>query len=76
MTCLAYEMIGYVSCGSCTERTHCEECARRLEEIVKGFGGVRSVTINMPAKTMTAEAEDTLDEDDLIDAMEGIGLFV
>lgn len=63
--------ITYLKCQSCTAKIHCDACADEIEErLLKE--GVRAA-IDLPNRA--ARVETPMDEDELLDLMEEIGVF-
>lgn len=66
--------ISYMNCGFCTAKNHCAACGSELEQSLMGKPGITSAKINIPDHT--ASIEHTLDDDDLEDLLDGMGLLV
>lgn len=66
--------ISYMNCGFCTAKNHCAVCGSELEQSLMGKPGITSAKINIPDHT--ASIEHTLDDDDLEDLLDGMGLLV
>ena len=63
--------ISYLKCQSCTAKIHCEACAQEIQErLLKE--GVKSA-VDIPNRS--ARIETAMDEDDLLDLLEEIGVF-
>ena len=65
--------ISYIACQTCHARIHCDECEKRLEEALMRIQGVRGASIQMARKQILADAD--MNEDDLLDCLEEIGIF-
>jgi len=63
--------ITYLKCQSCTAKIHCEACAREIQERL--FKEAVNAAIDIPNRI--ARIETRMDEDDLLDLMEEIGVF-
>jgi hypothetical protein len=63
--------ITYLKCQSCTAKIHCDACADEIRERLLGEG-VKAV-IDIPNRS--AAIETAMDEDDLLDLLEEIGVF-
>ena len=63
--------ITYLKCQSCTAKIHCEDCAAEIQErLLKD--GVKGV-VDIPNRSACIATD--MDEDDLLDLMEEIGVF-
>ena len=63
--------ITYLKCQSCTAKIHCEACAKEIRERLLKEGVKASIDI----PNRSARIETSMDEDDLLDLMEEIGVF-
>jgi len=63
--------ITYLKCQSCTAKIHCEACADEIRERLLKEGVQAAVDI--PGRAARIEAG--MDEDDLLDLLEEIGVF-
>ena len=63
--------ITYLKCQSCTAKIHCEDCAAEIRERLLKEGAKAAVDI----PNRSARIETNMDEDDLLDLMEEIGVF-
>ena len=63
----------YMACQTCQSKIHCDECEARLEEAMMRLNGVRGASLQMARKELLIDAEQS--EDDLLDALEDLGLF-
>lgn len=71
---MKYEFdVSYMACQTCTSKIHCEKCEKEIEESMLKLDGVNEATIKIIEKRMVIDAE--VDEDDLIDALEALGVF-
>ncbi len=65
--------ITYIACQTCHAKVNCGECEKRLEEALMRLQGVRGASIQMAQKQVMVDAD--MDEDDLLDCLEEIGIF-
>lgn len=65
----------YFACQSCASKVNCEKCADDVYRGLMKTGLVASASVDMNNKILTAEF-DAGAEDDVIDHLEGAGLFV
>ena len=65
--------VTYMACQSCTAKIRCDECETRLEEALMRLNGVHGASLQMAKKELLIDAAQ--DEDDLLDALEDLGLF-
>ena len=65
--------VSYLSCQTCQAKIHCEDCGRRLEEILLNIDGVSSICVDLPNQHLNAEANLSLD--DFAELLEEHGLF-
>ena len=72
---MKYE-INYLSCGQCQARIHCEDCGITLMESALKMPGVASAHFNLPEKSMRLELHPGADEDEILDALENLGVLV
>lgn len=63
--------ITYLKCQSCTAKIHCEDCAGEIQDRLLKEG--IKAAIDIPNRY--ARIETSMDEDDLLDLMEEIGVF-
>ena len=63
--------ISYLKCQSCTAKIHCEACAEEIRERLLKEGVQAAIDISNRA----ARIETQMDEDDLLDLLEEIGVF-
>lgn len=66
--------ISYLTCQSCTAKIHCDDCAAELREKLLRRADINTVEIDIPARFLQLQAS-SLDEDDLLDLLEDIGIF-
>lgn len=64
----------YFNCESCASRVNCMHCGAELTEALQKLG-VATVSVDMPHKTMEVDPG-ALSEDDVLDYLETIGVFV
>ena len=62
----------YLSCQSCTAKIHCDDCAAQIYERL--IRDVAAAEIDIAAKRIAIDAG-SMDEDDLLDLLEDIGVF-
>ena len=65
----------YFKCQACTSKVNCEKCAADIREDLLATGLVTSVSLDMNLKVMTLDLDPPA-EDDVIDHLEGIGVFM
>ena len=63
--------ITYLKCQSCTAKIHCDDCAAEIQERLRK----EDVQAAIDIPNRSARIETGMDEDDLLDLMEEIGLF-
>ena len=63
----------YLACQSCTAKIHCEKCAAELQERFLKEDGVDTIAFDIPNKKLSVQAR--LDEMDLLDLLEEVGIF-
>ena len=63
--------ITYLKCQSCTAKIHCEDCAAEIQERLLKQG----VKAHIDIPNRAARIETGMDEDDLLDLLEEIGVF-
>lgn len=64
----------YNPCQTCTAKIHCDDCDSGIVSALTARGDIDSVNINIRRKELSVTTQ--MDEDDLIDRLEGLGLFV
>lgn len=64
----------YLTCQSCNAKIHCEECAQTLSERLEKNSGISKVSFDMPNRRIAIQTEG-MNEMDLLDVMEDIGIF-
>lgn len=62
----------YLKCQSCTAKIHCDDCAEQIHERLARH--VNKAEIDIAAKRIAIDAG-SMDEDDLLDLLEDIGVF-
>lgn len=68
--------IEFFKCGTCTSKTHCERCADEIVQIISQKDGVLSAGMNIPDGTAFVEMQDGYDDDDILDALDDMGIFI
>ena len=66
-------IITYLNCQSCTAKIHCDQCGNEIKERLLHASGMRNAAIDIPNRS--AHIESTMDEMDLLDLLEDIGVF-
>ena len=64
----------YNPCQTCTAKIHCDDCDSGIVSALLARGDIESVSINIRRKELAVST--LMDEDDLIDRLEALGLFV
>lgn len=64
----------FLNCQSCSAKIHCEECRDNLEERLKKTPGIDHIAIDIQNKCLSVESV-SMDEDDLLDALEEVSIF-
>lgn len=65
----------YLPCQTCTARIHCRQCGEELAECLLLRPDVKAADVDMENKRISLTAPDA-DEDELLDALEVLGVFV
>lgn len=65
--------ISYLACQSCTAKIHCDDCSATLRERLLGRPGVTAAEVDVGKRSLHICAD--MDEDDLLDLLEDIGIF-
>ena len=63
----------YRKCQDCNAKAHCDECDSNLVSSINDISRTRAISVNTKQKLLTVESE--LDESDLLDELEVIGIF-
>lgn len=64
----------YFNCQSCASRVNCMHCGQEIAQALRNKG-IAGVNIDMPHKNMELELGE-VPEDDILDYLETIGVFV
>ena len=64
----------YNPCQTCTAKIHCDDCDSGIVSALMARGDIDSVSINIRRKELAVTTQ--MDEDDLVDRLEALGLFV
>lgn len=65
--------VSYLKCQQCHAKINCAQCDAECSERILTFPGVTDVQLNLMRKALAIEG--SIDEDDLLDALEEYGLF-
>lgn len=65
--------ISYLACQSCTAKIHCDACSATLRERLLGRPGVAAAEVDVSKRSLLIST--SMDEDDLLDLLEDIGIF-
>lgn len=65
----------YLNCQKCEQKTHCNQCAEEIREVLLGTEGVLSAEVAIPPYVMTV-AVNGADPDDIEELLEDHGVFV
>lgn len=68
--------IDFFKCGTCTSKTHCRQCGREIGETLERMEGVTAATVNIMEHYAVIDAEDAVDEDEILDILDNIGVLV
>lgn len=66
--------VSYMDCQKCGERVNCDKCENKLTDKLLGMAEFDQVELNIANKRITGVAA-VEDEDDILDALEEVGLF-
>ena len=66
--------VTYIKCPFCTAKNHCADCSREMTELLRGKRGIRDAQIDL--QTKTARIDHSLDEDELEDLLDAMGLLL
>ena len=66
--------ITYLSCQTCHAKVHCDECEKRLEEVLLRIQGIDRASVRMGPKQVHVEG--SIDADTLEEVLEDLGLFI
>ena len=65
----------YFECQACASKVNCEKCGKDIQEGLMKTGLVSSALVDMNSKEIFFET-DPASEDEVIDYLEGIGVFI
>lgn len=66
--------ISYMGCQTCQARIHCEECEKRISEVLMRIADVNCAVMQMANKQLIVDG--SIDCDTLEEALEDMGIFV
>lgn len=66
--------VSFMDCQKCGERVHCDTCEEKLITKLNHTGLFASLDLNIANKLVSGKTADA-DEDDILDALEEVGLF-
>ena len=68
--------IEFFKCGTCTSKIHCEKCGAEIADTLQKMDGVVDAGLNIPENTAFVEMKDGYDDEDVVDALDNMGVFV
>lgn len=68
--------IEFFKCGTCTSKTHCEKCGDEIVDSLKKMDGVIDAGMNIPDNAAFVEMKDGYSDEDIVDALDDMGIFV
>lgn len=66
--------VTYTKCAFCTAKNHCESCGAEIAAALLERDDITEAKVNIPDHS--AVIVHTMDPDDLVDLLEGMGMFV
>lgn len=64
----------YIGCQTCQARIYCEECEKRLSQMLMRLEGVNGAAVQMGTKQLVIDG--TQDCDALEEILEDLGIFI
>jgi hypothetical protein len=63
-----------LKCQECTAKIHCEECGSSVHSDLSARGGISDIQVDMTNKRLSFAADEKREEE-ILDFLEGIGIF-
>jgi hypothetical protein len=63
-----------LKCQECTAKIHCEECGKSVRTDLSARGGIQNILVDMTNKRLSLVMDENR-EDEILDFLEGIGIF-